>query len=97
MSKAVPKVPMRRSRRSGRRIQTVYYIGNKLVKRNLAKYATTAVTACVKHMQLNSYEATHAEVYDIDDGELHAVIKAALVKGKHEIHILFKREIQEER
>lgn len=82
--------------RQGLKIHTVYYNHNRAVKRNNAKYGYTAVMQCIKHMQLNSYEATHAEVYDSVDGKLHAVIRAVLVNGKHEIRILFKREFLED-
>lgn len=86
----------RKQPRTGLKIHTVYYFRNRAVKRNNAKYGYTAVMQCIKHMQLNSYEATHAEVYDSVDGELHAVIKAVLVDGKHEIRILFKRDYLED-
>lgn len=87
-----PKI--RSKSRSGRNIRTVYYYGNEVVKCNRAKYANTAVLACVKHMQFNTYEATHAEVFDDDDGVVHAIVKAKLVDGKHEIHILYRRAVQ---
>lgn len=47
---------------------------------------------CVKHMQIDKYSATHAEVYDEDNGELHAVVKRSI---NGDVHILFKREVQE--
>ena len=96
MSKRERKVPVRRKRRSGRKIQTVYYFEDSVIKRNTAKYSHTAVTACVNHMQFNTYAATHAEVYDTEDGVVHAIVKASLVRGQHEINIIFKREVQEE-
>ncbi len=80
--------------REGRSIQIIFYRGTKVVKSNRAKYAHTAVTSCVKHMQLNSYSATSAEVYDDDDGTLHAQVAIMLVNGKHEMVILFERDIQ---
>lgn len=93
--KFIPTV--RRKVRKGRKIQTVYYFGTEVVKCNMAKYSNTAVLNCVNHMQFNSYEATHAEVYDVEDGVVHAVVKATLVHGKHEITILYKREVQVEK
>lgn len=96
MSNKTSSLTLRRKHRKGRKIQTVYYFGTTVVKRNTAKYSNTAVVACVNHMQFNSYDATHAEVFDSEDGTLHAVIKSALVRGKYEIHILFKREVQKE-
>lgn len=97
MSKKTFVPSQRPKRRKGHKILTIYYFGNEVVKRNCAKYSHTAVLACVNNMQFNKYEATHAEVFDSEDGVVHAVVKATLVRGKHEIHILFKREVQEEK
>ncbi len=90
------KIKRRNKPRDGRNIITVYYDGDNIVKTNRAKYSHTAVLKCVDHMQFNHYDATSAEVYDDDDGVLHAVVVATLVAGKAEIRIIFKREIQKE-
>mgnify|MGYP003575880546 CR=1 FL=1 len=75
-----------------RTIKTVFYYGKQVVKTNKASHANRAVLHCVNHMQLNTYEATHAEVYDEETGVLHAVIRRT-IKG---IAILYKREVREE-
>ena len=72
-------------------IQTVYYFGKEVVKRNRAMHANAAVVHCVSHMQLNTYEAESAEVYDLETGVLHAVIRRTL-KG---MTIVYKRPVQE--
>lgn len=76
-----------------RNIQTTYYFGKKLVRHNSAKHTNNAVLHCVEHMQLNHYEATTAEVFDLENGELHAVVKRSM-KNK-DISIVFKREVKE--
>ena len=73
-------------------IQTVYYRGKEPVRTNHAGSAFNAVPNCVSHMQVNNYEATVAEVFDLRDGTLHAVITRN-VEGV--IRIVFKREVQE--
>lgn len=75
-----------------RTIRTVYYFRKGEVKTNTAKHANRAVLHCVNHMQLNTYGATHAEVYDDHSGVLHAVIRRAL---NGDVHILYKREVRE--
>lgn len=75
-----------------RNIRTVYYQGKNSVKTNKAVYANSAVLCCVNHMQLNSYAATTAEVFDEMSGVLHAVIRRP-VNGT-EIVIVFKREVE---
>lgn len=75
-----------------RSITTSYYRGRELVKTNYAVHANRAVLRCVDHLQLNSYHATHAEVFDSLDGVLHAVTKRRL---NGDIEILFKREVKE--
>jgi hypothetical protein len=47
----------------------------------------------VHWLQINEYEATHAEVFDSANGELHAVVKRHL---NGDIEILFKREVKAE-
>jgi len=75
-----------------RTIVTVYYINNRVVKRNTAKHANRAVLHCVNHMQLNIYEATVAEVYDEKRGVLHCVVKR---KINGDIVILYRRKVKE--
>ncbi len=74
-----------------RTIQTTYYRGRKLIKTNTALHSNTAVLRCVDHMQLNHYEATTAEVFDNDNGVLHAVVR----RNSKGIVIIFKREVIE--
>lgn len=77
-----------------RNIQTTYYArGHKrVVKINKAIHANSAVLRCVDHMQQRHYiEAAVAEVFDLKDGALHAVITSNL-EGR--ITIVFKREVQ---
>lgn len=77
-----------------RSIQTTYYsrgIGRSKqeVKVNLAKHARTAVLNAIDHMQMDHYGAAVAEVYDLETGELHAVITSA-VTGK--LSLVFLRD-----
>lgn len=76
-----------------RTIRTTYYFGKDIVKHNTAMHANRAVLHCVNHMQMNTYDATHAEVYDEADGTLHCVITRA--KGARTITILYKRPVRE--
>ena len=76
-----------------RPIQTVFYQGKDAIKITRSKWANSAVPNAVKHMQTHQYEATHCEVYDIESGILHAVLKMPI--GGTEIRILFKREVKE--
>ena len=71
-----------------RNITTTFYRGVSVVKVNKASYASNAVLRCVDHLQLNSYQAGHAEVYDSADGTLHAVVKRRI---NGDLEILFKR------
>lgn len=75
-----------------RTIRTVFYYRNGIVKINTAKHPNKAVLHCVNHMQMNTYGATHAEVYDDNKGVLHAVIRRS-VNG--DVHILYKRKVKE--
>lgn len=77
---------------TSRPIQTVFYRGKKVIQINRSKWANSAVLRCINHMQLNHYEATHAEIYDNNSGVLHAVITCNVV-GK--ITIVFRREVHE--
>ena len=80
---------------NSRNIKTVYYAGStamsNVVKTTSSAYSFNAVPNAIRHLQTNEYEATLCEVYDENNGALHAVIKRS-VKG--EIHILFKREVK---
>ena len=76
----------------GRTIQTVYYLGKNPVKITRSTYSFSAVPRCIAHMQINQYGANIAEVFDLHDGKLHAVIRR-LISG--EIRIIFKREVKE--
>lgn len=73
-------------------IQTIYYRNKKVVRVNHAGSALRAVPLAVGHMQLNKYEATVAEVFDLQGGILHAVVKRSVNSN---IEIVFKREIKE--
>jgi hypothetical protein len=70
-------------------IKTVFYRGKVEIKTNRAKHANSAVLRAVDHMQLNSYGATVAEVYDEETAELHAVVTHN-VAGR--ISIVFRRD-----
>lgn len=72
-------------------IQTVYYRGKERVKNNAAKHPHTATLRAVHHMQLNTYEADVAEVYDAETGKLWIVIKRTM-RG---INIIFQADIAE--
>ena len=72
-------------------IRTDYYKGTVLLKTTRAVHSNSATLNCVNHLQLDHYKATHAEIYDENSGELHAVFTLA-VSG---ISILFKREIKD--
>lgn len=73
-------------------IQTIYYIGKKVAKKNRGGTSFRAVPRCVEHMQINKYEATVAEVHDLSSGVLHAVVTRNINGG---IQIVFKREVKE--
>lgn len=75
-----------------RSIETTFYRRTKLVKTNNATYANNAVLRCVDHLQLNHYEATHAEVFDCSTGQMHAVVRRHM---SGVIEILFKRDVVE--
>ena len=73
---------------STRAIRTVFYRNKQVVKMNRAADAARAVLHCIDHMQSNRYEADAAEVFNEDDGTLHAVIRMTM-KG---IEIVYNRE-----
>lgn len=71
-------------------IRTVYTDDkNVIVKTNHAKHPNSAVLNAVNNMQMNSYGAKVAEVYDVLNGCLHAQI----TRNKNgNIEIVYKRE-----
>lgn len=75
-----------------RPIRTVFYRGKQEVRVNYSTWANNAVPNAVRHMQTNEYDATHCEVFDSVNGELHSVIKRRITG---DIEILFKREVKE--
>jgi len=74
-----------------RKITTTFYNRLDVVKVNNAVHANNAVLRCIDHLQINQYDATHAEVFDSESGVLHAVIKRRM---NGDIEILFKRDVQ---
>ncbi len=80
-----------------RPIQTIFYQGSEraqaVVQVNRARWANNAVAQAVKHMQINEYDATVCEVFDIRTGTLHAVIRRYV--GQNKIEILYKRKVKE--
>lgn len=71
-------------------IKSVYYQGREVVKKNSSSNPLRCASRCLEHLRLNSYEATHAEVFDETTGTLHAVLKRD-VKGN--IHVLYERPL----
>lgn len=59
-------------------VRTVYYRGREAVKVIAAGKPLNAVKNCVGYMRTNRYEATHAEVYSTDNGDLYGVIKRSV-------------------
>jgi hypothetical protein len=74
-----------------RNILTTYYLDKKLVKTCRAKHAGMAVLHAVHHLQQHHYEATLCEVFDGENGVLHAVLKKELVKGERLLQVVYKR------
>lgn len=72
-------------------IKSVYYFGKNIVRKNSSSNPLRSVGRCVQHLRLNSYEATHAEIFDELRGVLHAVIKRD-VNGN--IHVLYEHGLQ---
>lgn len=70
-------------------VRTVYYRGRDVVKTIAAGKQLNAVKNCVGYMRTNKYEATHAEVYDTDNGKLYGVVKRD-VKGN--CHVLYEHK-----
>lgn len=57
-----------------RKILTVYSRYGNEVKRNRSVYLESACVNCFDHMSRNHYEASAAEVYDEETGELYLTI-----------------------
>lgn len=79
-----------------RLIRSDYYIdrkAKKLVATTRSKWAVNAVPRAIFHMQTNEYGANLCEVYDLDNGDVHAVIVSHLDHGNRKIEIAFKREV----
>ena len=76
-----------------RDIQTTYFDHRGLVlKINRAKWPSKAVLCAVQHLQKNTYSARICEVFDTQDGTLHAVLAKRLVKGESVLAIAYKRD-----
>lgn len=73
-------------------IQTIYRLGKEVAKINRAGSGTSAVPLCVTHMRANDYAADTAEVFNHENGKLHAVVHRS-VNGR--ITILFQRPYKE--
>jgi hypothetical protein len=75
-----------------RTIRTKFYRGKRYhdpVQVNSSSDANWAVAKCVAHMQVNHYQASSAEVYDDNTGELHAIVTRS-VNGQ--IRIEYRRD-----
>ena len=72
-----------------RSIQTTYYLGNTVKQINRAAHARSAVLRAVDHMQMNDYHAAVAEVFDLETGELHAVLTYS---AAGQLAIVFRRD-----
>ena len=73
-------------------IKTKYCQGKRYhdpIQVNSASDANWAVAKCVAHMQINHYEATSAEVYDDNTGELHAIVTRSI---NGQIRIDYRRD-----
>jgi hypothetical protein len=76
-----------------RAIRTDYYREKELVRRIASSWPINAVKNCVGYMRLNTYEATHAEVYSEKNGDLYAVIRND-VHGN--THIVYENPVTEQ-
>lgn len=86
MAKRIPK---------DRPIRSVYYSdfqARNAVKITRGKHPESMVLRCVDHMRHNNYEAVLAEVFDEDDGVLHAVIKRRI---NGDIEIIYQRDVKD--
>lgn len=75
-----------------RTIRTKYYRNNKYaepVKVNSSGNTNQAVATCIYYMQVDFYDASVAEVYDDESGQLHAQIRR---KMNGNIEIVYKRD-----
>ncbi len=55
-------------------IRTQYFVAATKVKLTCAEHANSAVLRAVNNMQMNTYGADSAEIYDKESGALHAQI-----------------------
>jgi hypothetical protein len=81
-----------------RTVRSVYYgdyNGRKVVKITHGLHPESMVSNCIYHMRRNDYEALLAEVWDDDDGVLHAIVKCRISGELGIIEILYQREIKE--
>lgn len=62
-------------------VRTVYYHLRDVVKTIAAGSPLNAVKNCVGYMRTNKYGATHAEVYNTDNGRLYGVITNKMTAG----------------
>jgi hypothetical protein len=87
----VIKLPSAKKGSSVRPIKSVYYQGKVAVRKNSSSNPLRCAARCVQHLRLNTYAATHVEVFDELKGTLHAVVKRD-VNGN--IHVLYERPLQ---
>lgn len=61
-------------------VRTDFYRGtnSKLVRKIHSGAPINAIANCTKHMRRNSYEADAAEVYDLRNGKLYAVMRRSV-------------------
>jgi hypothetical protein len=74
-----------------RPVRTIYYnTKHQPVQTNYAKYPLSATERCVRHMSLDDYGASSAEVIDTGDAAqpLHAVLR----RTPKSMEILYKRD-----
>lgn len=74
-----------------RTIKTAFWMQGEVVHTNSSTNPNRAVAQCVRHMQINHYGATAAEVYNDETGELHAVVKR---KINGNINIVYEQDPQ---
>ena len=85
--------PIEEHEGSRRPIRAIYFNGKKdPVHTNAGRYPRTMILHAVDHLQLDSYGAKVAEIFDQDNGILHGVLRMYLVEGKPKIEILYKRD-----
>lgn len=76
-----------------RPIRTDFYQGKNLIHSNHARWANNATPQALKYLQVQHYQATHCEVYDVENGILHAVLRYRI--GENKIEVIYKREVKE--